>query len=54
MYFPGLGYAEIFRRVNLVMLNVRLDSICPKYFDKIKVGTHSLNDLLPDKKTYRI
>ena len=50
MYFPGLGYAEILRRVNLDTLNVRLDSICQKYFDKIKVGTHRLNYLLPDKK----
>ena len=47
--FPGLGYAEILRRVNLDTLNVRRDSICQKYFDKIKVGTHILNYLLPDK-----
>ena len=47
--FPGLGYAEILRRVNLDTLNVRRESICQKYFDKIKVGTHRLNDLLPDK-----
>ncbi|KAK2160819.1 hypothetical protein NP493_1626g00026 [Ridgeia piscesae] len=26
--FPGLGYAEILRRVNLDTLNVRRDSIC--------------------------
>ena len=38
--FPGLGYAEILRRVNLDTLNVRRDSICQKYFDKIKVDTH--------------
>ena len=43
--FPGLGYAEILRRVN-----VRRDSICQKYFDNIKVGTHRLNYLLPDKR----
>ena len=47
--FPGLGYAEILRRVNLDTLNVRRDSICQKYFDNIKVGTHILNYLLPDK-----
>ena len=47
--FPGLGYAEILRRVNLDMLNVRRDSTCQKYFDKIKVDTHILNYLLPDK-----
>ena len=46
--FPGLGYTEILRRVNLDTLNVRRDSICQKYFDKIKVGTHRLNYLLPD------
>ena len=48
--FPGLGYAEILRRVNLDTLNVRRESICQKYFDKIKVGTHRLNYLLPDKR----
>ena len=48
--FPGLGYAEILRRVNLDTLNVRRDSICQKYFDQIKVGTHRLNYLLPDKR----
>ena len=48
--FPGLGYAEILRRINLDTLNVRRDSICQKYFDKIKVGTHRLNYLLPDKR----
>ena len=48
--FPGLGFAEILRSVNLDTLNVRRESICPKHFDKIKVGTHRLNDLLPDKK----
>ena len=37
--FPGLGYAEILRRVNLDTLNIRRDSTCQKYFDKIKVGT---------------
>ena len=45
--FPGLGYAEIFRRVNLDTLNVRRDSICQTCFDKSKVGTHTL-------KIYRI
>ena len=50
MYFPGLGYAEILRCVNLDTLNVRRDSICQKYFDKIKVGTHILNYLLLDKR----
>ena len=34
--FPGLGYAEILRRVNLDTLNVRRDIICQNYFDKIK------------------
>ena len=48
--FPELGYAEILRRVNLDTLNVRRESICPKYFDKIKVGTHRLNYLLPDQR----
>ena len=48
--FPGLGYAEILRRVNLDTLNVRRESICQTYFDKIKVGTHRLNYLLPDKR----
>ena len=48
--FPGLGYAEILRRVNLDTLNVRRDSICQKYFDEIKVGKHILNYLLPDKR----
>ena len=48
--FPGLGYAEILRRVNLDTLNVRRDSICQYYFDKIKVGTHRLNYLRPDKR----
>ena len=37
--FPGLGDAEILRRVNLDTLNVRWDSTCQKYFDKIKVDT---------------
>ena len=35
--FPGLGYAEILRRVNLDTLKVRRDSLCQKYFDKTKV-----------------
>ena len=45
-----MGYAEILRRVNLDTLNVRRDSICQTYFDKIKVGTHRLNYLLLDKR----
>ena len=44
--FPGL----VLRRVNLDTLNVRRKSICQKYFYTIKVGTHRLNDLLPDKR----
>ncbi|KAK2165611.1 hypothetical protein NP493_1358g00002 [Ridgeia piscesae] len=40
--FPGLGYAEILRRVNLDTLNVRRESICQKYFDKIKVDVYPL------------
>ena len=48
--FPGLGYADILRHVNLDTLNVRRDSICQNYFDKIKVGTRILNYLLPDKR----
>ena len=48
--FHVLGYSETLRRVNLDTLNVRRDSICQKYFDKIKVGTHRLNYLLPDKR----
>ena len=48
--FPGLGYEEILRRVNLDTLNVRRDSICQHYFDSIKVGTHRLNYLLSDKR----
>ena len=48
--FPGLGYAEILRRVNLDTLNVRRESICQKYFDKIEVGTHRLNYLLLNKR----
>ena len=50
IYFPGLGYTEILRRVNLDTLNVRRDSICQKYFDKIKVDAHILNYPLPDKR----
>ena len=46
----GLGYAEILRHVNLDTLNVRRESICQEYVDKIKVGTHILNYLLPDKR----
>ena len=48
--FPGFGYAEILRRVNLDTLNVRRDSICQQYFDDIRDGTHRLNCLLPDKR----
>ena len=50
MYFRGLGYAGILRRVTLDTLNVRRDSICQNYFDKIQVGTRRLNYLLPDKR----
>jgi len=31
-------------------LTVRRDSLCEQYFDKIKVGTHSIHRLLPDKR----
>ena len=31
-------------------LTVRRDSLCEQYFDKIKVGTHSIHCLLPDKR----
>ncbi|KAK2174675.1 hypothetical protein NP493_781g01004 [Ridgeia piscesae] len=48
--FPGLGSAEILRRVNLDTLKVRRDSLCQTYFCIIKVGTHRLNHLLPDKR----
>ena len=34
--FPGLGYAEILRRVKLDTLNVRRDSICQKILIKLK------------------
>ena len=44
-----LDYKKILRRVNLDTLNVRRESICQKYVDKTKVGTHRLNYLLPDK-----
>ena len=37
MYFLSIGL--ILRRVNLDTLNIRRDSTCEKYFDKIKVGT---------------
>ena len=50
MYFPGLGYADILRLVNLDTLNVRRDIIFQKCYDNIKVGTHRLNYLLPDKR----
>ena len=52
--FPGLGYVEILRCVNLDTLKVRRDFFSQKYFDKIKVGTHSLNNLLPDKRHTKI
>jgi len=45
-----LGYAEILRLVNLDTLNLRRDSTCQKYFDKIKVGTHRKKKLLPEKR----
>ena len=35
MYFPEFGYAEILRRVNQDTLNIRRDSICQKYFEKM-------------------
>ncbi|KAK2174417.1 hypothetical protein NP493_806g01046 [Ridgeia piscesae] len=47
--FPGLGYAEILRRVNLDTLNIRRDSICQKYFDKIQQNVYPL----PVTKTNR-
>ena len=54
MYFHGLGYAEIRRRVNLDALNISRDNIRQNYFDKIKVATHTLNYLLFDKKIANI
>ena len=42
-FLLGLGYVEILRRINM-------DTFCQNYFDKIKVGTHTLNNLLPDKR----
>ena len=51
MYFSWIGLREILRRVNLDTLNVRRDSILSKnILIKIKVGTHRLNYLLPDKR----
>ena len=39
MYFnPTLRYADILSSVNLDTLNVRRDSICQIYLDKINVG----------------
>ena len=46
--FPGLGYTEILRRVNLDTLNVT--AFVKNILIKIKVGTHRLNYLLPDKR----
>ena len=40
--FPGLGYPEILRCVNLDTLKVRRGSLCPKKY-KIKVPTHRTN-----------
>ena len=48
--FPCLGYAETLRRVNLDTLHVRRENISQKLFDKINVGAHRLNYLLPDKR----
>ena len=41
--FPGLGYTEIPRCVNVETLQVRRDSLCQNCFDKIKFGTHRPN-----------
>ena len=48
--FPGLDYAERLRHANHDTLKVRRDRLCQNYLDKIKVGTHRLNHLQPDKR----
>ena len=44
-----MGYAWIRRGFKLDTVKVRWDSLCLNYFDNIKVFTHRLNHLLPDK-----
>lgn len=48
--FPATSYAEILTYVKLETLKARRDCLCQKYFNKIKVSTHRLNYLLPDKR----
>ena len=50
MYFSWIGLRGDTQTCKPGTLNVRRDSICQNYFDNIKVGTHRLNYLLPDKR----
>ena len=48
--FPGKSYVDILNDFGLPTLKERLDCLCERYSNKMKVRSHKLNHLLPDKR----
>ena len=48
--FPGQCYNDILNHTGISSLKERRDHLCRKYFNDMKVNSHKLNHLLPDKR----
>ena len=47
---PGKCYNDILNHTGISSLKERRDHLCRKYFNDMKVNSHKLNHLLPDKR----
>ena len=48
--FPGKCYNDILYHTGISSLKERRDHLCRKYFSDMKVNSHKLNHLLPEKR----
>ena len=48
--FPGKCYNDILNHTGISSLKERRDHLCRKYFNDMKVNSHKLNHLLPEKR----
>ena len=49
-FFPDKSYADILNDLGLHTLKERQDCLCKRYFNKMKVSSLKVNNLLPDKR----
>ena len=48
--FPGKCYNYILNHTSISSLKERRDHLCREYFNDMKVNSHKLNHLLPEKR----